>query len=151
VLGRRPSIVNSVERRLGRAASFALLLAAVYAIVLIVAGFLAPTYKWETEATSGEVTQGSGTVVGVNGLGAVVVLGVPLLATVLVGCALWLRSRRGAVPSAWTLTGLLAGFNLLAMASIGFFIFPVTAALMVACGTCRRGPKEQDAAASAAA
>jgi hypothetical protein len=151
VEGRRPRIVNSVERRMGRVASFALLLAAAYGILLVAAGFLAPVYKWETEAPSGEVTRGSATVVGVNGLGAVVVLGVPLVATVLVGCALWLRSRRGAVPSAWTLTALLAGFNLLAMASIGFFIFPVTAALMVACGTCRRGPKEQDAAASAAA
>jgi hypothetical protein len=148
VEARRPSIVNSVERRLGRVASFALLLAAAYGILLIVAGFLAPAYKWETEASSGEVTQGSDTVVAVNGLGAVVVLGVPLLATVLVGCALWLHSRRGAVPSAWTLTGLLAGFNMLAMASVGLFMLPVTAALMVACGTYRRGPKQQDAAAA---
>lgn len=143
--------MNSVERRLGRVASFALLLAAVYGIVLVVAGFLAPVYSWETEATSGETTQGSNTVVGVNGLGAVVVLAVPLLATVLVGCALWRRSRRGAVPSAWTLTGLLAGFNLLAMASIGLLMLPITAALIVACATCRRGPKQQDAAAAAAA
>lgn len=144
--------MNSVERRLGRVASFALLLAAAYGIVLVVAGFLAPAYKWETvDATSGEVTQGSGTVVGVNGLGAMVVLGVPLLATVLVGCALWPHSRRGAVPSAWTLTGLLAGFNLLAMGSIGLFVLPVTAALIVACSTCRRGPQQQDPAAAAAA
>jgi hypothetical protein len=150
VEGRRVSIVTSVERRLGRVASFALLFAAAYGIVLVVAGFLAPAYKWETEASSGEVTQGSDTAVGVNGLGAVVVLGVPLLASVLVGCALWLRSRRGVVPSAWTLTGLLAGFNLLAMASIGLFVLPVTAALIIACGTCRRAPKHYPAAAAAA-
>jgi hypothetical protein len=118
--------------------------------VLVVVGCLAPVYRWETETTSGEVMQGSGTLVGVNGLGAVIVLGVPLLATVLVGCTLRLHSRRGAVPSAWTVTGLLAGFNLLAMASIGLFVLPVTAALIVACGTCLRGPK-QDAAAGAAA
>jgi hypothetical protein len=34
---------------------------------------------------------------------------------------------------AWTVTVLLAGFNVLAMASIGLFIVPVTAALVVAC------------------
>jgi hypothetical protein len=143
--------VNSAGTRLGRVASVALMLAAVYGMVLVVAGFLAPFYNSESMSSSGEVTHGSGTLVGVNGLGVVVVLGVPLLATVLVGCALWLRSRRGAVPIAWTLTGLLAVFNLLAMMSIGLFVLPVTAALIVACGTSRLRPKQQDSAGHSAA
>ncbi|MFE9693567.1 hypothetical protein [Micromonospora sp. NPDC005806] len=138
--------MTSAGTRLGRGASVALLLAAAYGIVLVVAGFVAPVYNSETVSASGEVTRGSGTVVGVNGPGAAVGLGVPLLATVLVGCALWLRS----MPSAWALTGLLAGFNLLALASIGLFALPVTAALLVACARCRRQPKQQDPAAAAA-
>jgi hypothetical protein len=107
-------------------------------------------YRWTSESPAGEVAQGSETLVGVNGPVVVVVLGVPLLATVLVGSALLLRSRRGAVPFAWSVTGLLAVFNLLTMASIGLFVLPVTAALIVACAASRPRP-QQDAAADPAA
>jgi hypothetical protein len=119
-----------------------LLLAAVYATALVVAGFVAPVYRSTSASSSGAVTHGSDTVVGVNGLGVVFVLGVPLLATVLVACALRLRSLRGAVAFAWTLTGVLAAFNLLAMLSIGVFVLPVTAALIVACTTSRPRPTQ---------
>lgn len=145
------SIVNSAGTRLPRIATVALSVAAAYGMLLVVAGFLAPVYLSTSESSSGEVTHGSGTLVGVNGLGVVAVLGVPLLATVLVGYALRLRSRRGAVPFAWTLTGLLAAFNLLAMASIGLFVLPVTAALIVACSTSRPRPRQEDAAPDPAA
>ncbi|MDG4794912.1 hypothetical protein [Micromonospora sp. WMMD1082] len=139
--GRRSSIVTSAGTRLGRVASVALLLAAAYGIALVVAGFVAPAYNTATtSASSGETTHGSDTIVGANGIGAAFVLGVPLLATVLVGCALWVRSA----PSAWALTGLLAVLNLLAMASIGLFVLPVTAALVVACSARRRQPKQQN-------
>jgi hypothetical protein len=37
------------------------------------------------------------------------------------------------MPIAWTLTGILAGFTLLAMMSIGVLVLPVTVALVVAC------------------
>ncbi|MGR6319334.1 hypothetical protein Q2K19_29275 [Micromonospora soli] len=140
--GSRSRLVHSARNRLGRIAAVALLLAGAYGIVLVVAGFVLPVYRSETVSASGDVTPGSGTVVEVNGPGAAVVLGVPLLATALVGCALWLRS----MPSAWVLTRLVAGFNLLAMASIGLFLLPVTAALIVACGTGPHPPKLQDPA-----
>jgi hypothetical protein len=78
----------------------ALWVAAVYGVLLIVAGFLAPVYHWTSESSAGDVTQEPGTLVEVNGSGVVVVLGAPLLATVLVGWALRLRPRRGALPSA---------------------------------------------------
>jgi hypothetical protein len=67
-------------------------------------------------------------------LGVLLIIAVPLLVTVIVGYALWRRgARRGAGPIAWTFTGLLAGFNLVAMLSIGPFIMPVTASLAFAC------------------
>jgi len=145
------TIVSAVVTRLGRVASLALLFAALYGAALIVGGFVAPVYESETGSSSGGVTHGTDTLVGVNGLGVVIVLGLPLLVTLAVGCALWPSSRRGAMPVAWTLTGLLAAFNLLAMLSIGVFVLPVTAALIVACGTRRPGSKHPRAAEHPAA
>jgi hypothetical protein len=119
-------------------ATVALSVAAVSGVLLVVAGFFAPMYRWTSESTARELAHGSETLVGVNGPGVAVVLGVPLLATVLVGATLWLRARRRAIGFAWTVTGLLTVFNLLAMASIGLFVVPVTAALLVACAASGR-------------
>ena len=120
---------------LGRASSVALLGAAIWGLGLVVAGFLVPAYQSTSMSSPGELTQSSETLVGMNGPGVAVVLAVPLLVTVLVGCALLLRGRRGAMPVAWALTALLAVFNVLGMLSIGVFVVPVTAALVVACAS----------------
>lgn len=112
----------------------------IWRVGLVVAGFLAPMSESITVSSSGAATQGSSTLVGVNGLGVVVVLAVPLLVTLAVGSALW-SARRRAAAFVWTLTGLLAGFTLLAMLSIGVFILPITAALFVACAVHR--PRSQ--------
>lgn len=141
--------MSSENPRLGRVAATTLLMAGVYGIALVVAGFVVPVYRSTSVSSSGALTDGSDTLVGVNGVGVVFVLGVPLLATVLVASALWSRSRRGALAIAWTLTGLLAAFNLLAMLSIGVFVLPVTAALIVACTSSRRPPRQLDAATAA--
>ena len=119
----------------GRAASVALLCAAVWALGLLVAGWLVPVYQSTSFSSSGEQTRSTETLVGVNGPGVLIVLAIPLLATLLVAGALLVRPRRGALPLAWALTALLAGVNLLAMLTIGIFILPVTAALVVACAT----------------
>jgi hypothetical protein len=145
------TIVSSDNPRLGRVTSLALSMAALYGVGLVVAGFVVPVYRSTSASSSGEVTHGSDTIVGVNGLGVGFVLGVPLLATAFVACALWLRSRPGAVPFAWTITGVLAAFSLLAMLSIGAFVLPVTVALIVACSTCRPRPKQVNAAAPSTA
>jgi len=126
--------------RLGRPESVALLLAGVWGLGLIVAGFVVPMYRTTSESTTGEVPHGSDTLVGVNGPGVVVVLAVPFVVTVLVGCALLLRAHRGALLAAWTLTVMLAMFTLLAMMSISFFVVPVTAGLIVACAASRPQP-----------
>ena len=137
-------MIASGRPRLRRVTTTSLSVAAVYAAALIVGGFLVPVYESTSSSSSGVVTTGSQTLVGMNGSWAVVVLSVPLLATVLVAAALRLRSWRGSVPFAWAVTGVLGALNLLAMLSIGVFVLPVTAALVVATSTCRpavRGPE----------
>ena len=137
----RVLVVNAAVARLGRIAPIALLIAGAYDVVLVVAGFVAPVYQssvYTSAPPSGAVRHGSNTLVGENGWGAVLILLVPLLLTTIVGSALWLQSRGGGVVAfAWTITMLLALLNLLAMLSIGVFFLPVTAALVVACATCR--------------
>jgi hypothetical protein len=133
VQDRRVTIVKAAVTRLGRITVSALVIAAAGGAALVVAAFLAPMYASTSVSSSGEVIQGSATLVGVNGMGVLVVVGLPLLVSVAVGCLLWLSLRRGAVAAAWTLTGVLAAFTLLAMLSIGAFVLPVTAALVVAC------------------
>jgi hypothetical protein len=101
--------------------------ATVWAVALLVAAAAVPVYD------GGPGTTGA-TLVDENGSGILLVIGVPLLMTILVGLALWFRgSRHGAGPIAWTLTGLLAGLNLLAMLTVGVFFVPITACLGVVC------------------
>lgn len=120
--------------RLRRGEWAALAVALVWSAALLVAAALAPAYQSTTETSSGTVTHGSATLVNENGSGVLLIVGVPLLVTVIVGHALWRRgARRGAGPTAWIFTGLLTGFNIVAMLSIGPFIMPVTACLVVAC------------------
>jgi len=121
--------------RLGRVSSVALVGAAVWGVLLVVAGFVVPAYQSTSMSSSGEPTQSTETLVGMNGSGVVVVLALPLLVTVLVACALLLRARHAAMPVAWGLTALLAVFNILGMLTIGVFVLPVTAALVVACAS----------------
>ncbi|MFZ5846547.1 MAG: hypothetical protein ACOYX5_04095 [Actinomycetota bacterium] len=119
--------------RLGRGPSVALLGAAAWGLGLVVAGFKVPVYQSESVPSSGELTQSAEAMAAVNGPGILVVLAVPALITLLLGSALLLRARPGALPVAWALTALLAVFNLLGMLTIGIFVVPVTAALVVAC------------------
>jgi hypothetical protein len=121
------------SRKPGRASSVALLGAAIWGLGLVVAGFLVPAYQSTEMSSSGELTQSTKTLVGMNGPGVLVVLAVPFLVTLLVASALLARSRRAALPFAWALTALLAVFNLVGMLTVGVFVLPVTAALVGAC------------------
>lgn len=124
--------------RVRRSSAIALLIAAVCSAGLLVAGFVAPVYQAVSSSSSGRRVESTDTLVGVNGLGAVPVLAVPLLITVLVTWALLQRGRRWAMPLAWTLTAILGVFTLLAMMTIGILVLPVTVALLVACA---KGPE----------
>jgi len=114
----------------------ALAVALVWGAGLLVGAILAPMYVTATETSPGAVATGSSTLVEENGPGVLLVIAIPLVAAAIVALVLWpRRAARGAGPIAWTCAGLLAGFNLLAMASIGLFILPVTIGLLVACAT----------------
>jgi hypothetical protein len=110
-----------------------------WSAALLVIAIGVPIYVGETEtskATSSAVvvTHESFTLVDENGSGILLVIGVPLLVTIIVGIALWLRgARHGSGPIVWAFFGLLAAFNFLAMLTIGALIIPVTACLAVAC------------------
>lgn len=112
--------------------------AGLWSIGLIVAGLTVPTYQGtasggSTESmTTGPISTQSETLVGENGAWVLFVLAVPLAATVVVA-ALLMPRRRWTLWIACGVTGVLALLNLPAMLTIGVFVLPVTAALVLAC------------------
>jgi len=135
------SAVGSLANRFGRFERISLVIALAWGAGLAVAALVVPVYKSSSVSSSGTVPDGSATLVGVNGWGALLVAVAPLAAAMVTGSALWRRAgRQGAGVFAWAVTGLLVCFNLLAMLSIGVFVLPVTLALVVACATHGRKP-----------
>ena len=135
------SAVGSLGNRFGRFERISLVIALVWGTGLAVAALVVPVYQLSGYSSSGTATDGSATLVGVNGLGALLVTVAPLAAVMVTGWALWRRAgRQGAGVLAWAVTGLLVCFNLLAILSIGVFVLPVTLALVVACATHGRKP-----------
>ena len=135
------SAVGSLASRFGRLERISLASALVWGTGLVIVALLAPVYQSSSVSGSGIVTGGSATLVGLNGWGVLLVAGAPLTAAVVTGCALWRRAGRpSAGVLAWSVTGLLVCFNLLAMLSIGVFVLPATLALVTACGTHGRKP-----------
>jgi hypothetical protein len=123
-----------LARRFGRLEWISLAIALASGTGLVIAALLAPVYQSQSVSSSGVTANGSATLVGVNGWRALLIAGVPLAAAAVAGYGLWRRAGRpGAGVLAWTVTGLLACFNVLAMATIGVFVVPVTAALFTAC------------------
>jgi hypothetical protein len=123
-----------LDRRFRRLELISLTIALASGTGLVIVALLAPVYQSQSISSSGTMTNGSATLVGVNGWGALLVAGAPLAAAVVTGLGLWRRAGRpSAGILAWTVTGLLACFNVLAMATIGVFVVPVTVALFAAC------------------
>ncbi len=130
------SAAGPLDRRFGRLQRIALATALVWAAGLVIAAVLLPAYQSSGVSSSGTVTNSSATLVEVNGWGVLLVAGAPLAAALVIWNALRRRrGRQGAGLVAWVVTALLVVFNVLAMLSIGVFLIPVTAALVVACGT----------------
>ena len=139
--------------RFGRPELISLITALAWAVGLLIAALVVPVYQSSTvvagSSAPGSVGSGTATLVGVNGWSALFVASLPLVAAVVTVAALWQRSgRHGAGAIAWAVTGLLACFNVLAILSIGVFVVPVTAALVIACGTHGAKPRRPDAAAT---
>jgi uncharacterized membrane protein YhaH (DUF805 family) len=111
--------------------------AGLWSVGLLVALSTVPAYQTMTASSTGSISTGSistqgETLVGENGAWVLIVLAVPLAATLLVAVALLVR-RRSTLWMACVITGVLALLNLPAMLTIGIFVLPVTGALVVAC------------------
>ena len=127
-----------------RTAATALSFALVWSALLVAGALVLPAYSTSSQeatvdtgtgaASTAPVTTGTETLVGVNGEGVLIVVGIPLVVTLLVATALAFRRRR----IGWVLTSILGFFTLLAMLSIGIFILPTTLALVVACAATER-------------
>ena len=126
-----------------RSTSIALAFAVVWSAVLVLAAFVLPVYGTSSGSSTGDAsgdqstavtTTGTATLVGVNGLGVLLVIGFPLIITLLVGAALAARRRR----LGWIITGVLCFFTVIALMSIGLFVAPTTLALVVACAATER-------------
>ncbi len=126
--------VASLDRRFRRPEWISLAIALASGTGLVILALLAPVYQSQSVSSSGTMANGSATLVGVNGWGALLAAGAPLAAAVVAGSGLWRRAGRpGAGVLAWTVTGLLACFNVLTIATIGVFVAPVTLARFAAC------------------
>ncbi len=128
------SAIGSLDRRFRRLEWISLAIALASGTGLVIAALLAPVYQSQSASSPGTMTNGSATLAAVNGWSALLVAGAPLAAAAVTGYGLWRRAGRpGAGILAWTVTGLLACFNVLAIATIGGFAVPVTVALFAAC------------------
>ena len=116
---------------MGKVRSVALAIAATWCIALVAGAFVVPVYS-----SGGSAGESTNTLVGVNGVGVIGVMLIPLLVTAIVASLLWRRRfASSAGAAAWTVVGLMAAFTLLGILTIGIFILPVTIGLVVACAT----------------
>jgi hypothetical protein len=120
----------------------ALAAAALVSLALLVLALVVPVYATESQSATvdggpAEVVRGTATLVSVNGYGALVVVAVPLVVTLLVGLLLRRGSTIVEYVAAWAITLLYGGLCVLALLSIGMFLAPVALALVVACATAR--------------
>lgn len=124
---------------LPRAARISLGAALAWCLLLLVGALALPVYGTASSSASIDAggsatvteTTGSATLFEVNGLIALVVLAVPLAATLLVGAFLHWRVR----AAAWGVTAVLGALTVLALMSVGVLVVPVVVALTVACSS----------------
>ncbi len=131
-------------------------LAAVWSVGLVVAGAVVPAYDSSTTTITSTSTPGSvprthqvaahqttATLLAVNGPKVLVLLALPLLATVIVaGLLAWehSRGRPGAVVAAWVVTALVGLVAQAGILTVGSFVLPVPALLDAACARSTQEP-----------
>jgi multisubunit Na+/H+ antiporter MnhB subunit len=106
--------------------------AMVWSLGLLLAALLVPTYDVESSSPDAGVTLTQVTLIQGNGAWALVLVAVPVIASVLVAVAMVFRRRedpRWASPAAWSAIGVLALVALLGITSVGAFMLPVAALL----------------------
>jgi hypothetical protein len=123
----------------------ALVAAALWSVGLLVGAATLPAYTGSSAGTTsdgrptGSTT--SSTLVEVNGRGVLVVLALPLAASLVVATLLLVRQRVPSrrlpwlVAAAWLAVAACGALGVLGLLSIGVFVLPVAAALAVAVST----------------
>ncbi|HWE15248.1 MAG TPA: hypothetical protein VG365_17115 [Solirubrobacteraceae bacterium] len=109
--------------------------ASVWSVGLFLAALLVPAYGRETSSPDSGVTLSQVTLIQSKGVWALVLVTVPVIASVLVAAAMVYRRRddaRWAAPAAWSAIGVLALIALLGITSVGAFMLP--AAVLLAIG-----------------
>jgi hypothetical protein len=127
-----PVTPDAADIRRGRWAYGLTATAFAWALALVVAAFVVPVYEGEAAGDGGFSGSMGATLIGENGLGALVPVALPALVTALVSLALHRKrshGSRGGGRVAWVLIGLLALFCLLAILSIGVLVLPVAGLL----------------------
>ncbi len=115
--------------------------AVAWGALLPVLALVLPVGTEATLGADGVETMRRVTLAQIEGASGVLTVAVPLALAVLVGAAMSSEGRWG-LPTAWTLFGLLAAANLLAMMSVGVLVVPLTVALLVALvGRTNDGPR----------
>jgi hypothetical protein len=115
-------------------------LALTWSVALVVGALVLPVYSGTAVNSSAEPTSTTATLVGENGLGVLIPVGIPAVVTLLVWVALrWRCSRGGRLSGsiAWMAIGLLAMFCVLAILSVGIFVLPV---VLLLAGAAARTP-----------
>jgi len=126
------------NRLWSRTSTVALGFAVIWSLLLVVAALTLPVYGTSSSSSTAggatTTTAGTATLVGVNGIGVLIVIGFPLVISLVVAWALAARRRR----LGWIVTGVLCFFTVISLMSIGLFVAPVTLALVVACAATER-------------
>ncbi|WP_228373209.1 hypothetical protein [Demequina silvatica] len=117
--------------RWGMQTKVAWIVAVAWAALLPVLALVVPVGTEVSEGSDGVETTRHLTLAQGEGLSGVLTVAVPLALVLLAGGAMATCAGWG-MPVAWTLFGLLAAANLLAMLSVGIAVIPVTVALLVA-------------------
>lgn len=125
---------------LPRVSRWLLALAAGWSALLIVGALTVPAYSSTIVHTSvrgrPRLVTSSGTLVAVNGVRVLAVVGLPLLATVLVAVDVRRRGRRGRAgggPLGWIVAGLVSAVSLVGILTVGPVILPVAGLLVAVC------------------
>ncbi|WP_062296665.1 hypothetical protein [Demequina maris] len=102
-----------------------------WGVLLPVLALVVPVGTEVSLGSDGVETERHLTLAQAEGISGVLTVAVPLALALLVGVAM-AADRRWGLPTAWTLFGLLAAADFLAMMSVGIFVIPLTVALLVA-------------------
>ena len=109
--------------------------ALIWSLGLVLVAFFVHTYGGQTVSDSNGLTLTARTAIQVHGLKAVIVVAIPVVATLVVACALYCRRTGGGRYSgaaAWTAIVIVAIVAVLGIPSVGLFMVPVVVLLVLA-------------------